>query len=91
LGIPERCFVRVLHQSKGPEQRAGGSVGKDRKPLYLDLANWFSLTVFQRAIQHPRDVVVVHEALPDLAAAPCYGAAGQRVTEYIVEIPARAP
>lgn len=90
LGIPERCFVRVLHHAPGQRQ-AGMSVGKDRKPLYLDIANWFSLTVFQRAIQHPRDVVVVHEALPDLAAAPRYGAAGQRVTEYIIEIPPRAP
>lgn len=90
-GIPRQCFVRVVAPAGGtPRDR---SRGKTRKPLYLDVANWFLLTAFERSIAHlegPDAVVLFEEALPELADAPRYGEYGQRVTEYIIELSAAA-
>lgn len=81
--IPRRCFVRPV---------GGRAWGKTHKPLYLDAANWLLLDVFDRSMRHLDDteVVVFEEALPDPADAPRYGTHGQRVTEYIFEVSARA-
>jgi hypothetical protein len=90
-GIPRQCFVRVV--APAGSTRRSRSRNKARKPLYLDFANWFLLTAFERSLAAPesRDAVVVfEEALPDLADAPRYGKHGQRVTEYIVELSAAA-
>jgi Lantibiotic dehydratase, N terminus len=90
-GIPRQCFVRVI--APAGSTRRNRSRNKARKPLYLDFANWFLLTAFERSLATPqsRDAVVVfEEALPDLADAPRYGKHGQRVTEYIVELSAAA-
>jgi hypothetical protein len=86
-GIPRQCFVRLTATASGAGQ--DWSLSKARKPLYLDFANWFLLTAFDRALvhlRHPDAVVVFEEALPDLADAPHYGQHGQRVTEYIFEL-----
>ncbi len=85
LQIPQRCFVRVITEQAW--RRGPLSLDKAHKPIYLDQANWLSLTVFERALEHPDDRVVFHEALPDLAQAPHYPAHGARVTEYVIEVP----
>jgi hypothetical protein len=88
-GIPRQCFVRVIPPPGAAAQ--GRSRGKARKPLYLDVTNWFLLTAFERSIAHLDGldaVVVFEEALPELADAPRYGEHGQRVTEYIFELSA---
>jgi hypothetical protein len=49
------------------------------------------LTAFERSLaglERSGAVVVLEEALPDLADAPRYGEHGQRVTEYIIELSA---
>lgn len=88
-GIPRQCFVRVITPAGGAGQDR--SLGKARKPLYLDFTNWFVLTAFERSIAQRESldaVVVFEEVLPNLADAPRYGEHGQRVTEYIFELSA---
>ncbi len=85
LGIPQCCYVRVIPEDAW--QRGMRYLSKARKPIYLDQANWWSLTVFERTLERPDDRVVFHEALPDLAAAPHYADQGARVTEYVIEVP----
>jgi hypothetical protein len=85
-GIPRQCFVRVRAPAGRDRSRS-----KARKPLYLDFTNWFVLTAFERSLaglERSGAVVVLEEALPDLADAPRYGEHGQRVTEYIIELSA---
>ncbi len=88
-GIPRQCFVRVI--APPTRTRPNRARTKARKPLYLDVTNWFLLTAFERSLTtaESRDAVVVfEEALPDLTDAPRYGEHGHRVTEYIVELSA---
>jgi hypothetical protein len=84
-GIPQRCYARVITEEAW--QQGPMAVGKARKPIYLDQANWLSLTVFERALEYRNDRVVFHEALPDLAQALDYPGQGARVTEYVIEVP----
>lgn len=81
-GVPERFFARVLP--------AGGQSFrielKSRKPTFVDAASWHLVADFERAVTDSASLVVLTEALPDLAAAPRYGAI-QRVTEIVVEVP----
>ncbi|MEU4232919.1 lantibiotic dehydratase [Nonomuraea sp. NPDC026600] len=81
-GIPRRFFARVLS--------AESSFTKARKPLYVDAANCFVLLDLARAVGDPGDLVVLEEALPDVAANPCYGDDGIRVTEYLFQVNAGA-
>lgn len=86
-GIPRQCFVRLITSAESAGRDR--SLGKVHKPLYLDFANWFLLTAFERSITHLSGLdaqVIFEEALPDLADAPRYGEHGQRVTEYIFEL-----
>ncbi|MFD0663486.1 lantibiotic dehydratase [Thermocatellispora tengchongensis] len=79
--MPERFYVRVVavsHTTWRPDL-------KSRKPMYVDVAMWYSIALLERAIADPGDLVIVTEALPDLDAAPRYGAAGH-VTELTVEV-----
>lgn len=84
-GIPRAFFARVM------EDRYGyGTQGpiKSRKPLYVDVTNWFLLQDFVRALGHPDRLVVLEEALPALPDVPRYGEHGSRVTEYIFDLAA---
>lgn len=78
--LPRRFFARVIS--------AKSSFTKARKPLYVDVANCFLLFDLARAIGDPGDLVVLEEVLPDLAANPCYGDDGIRVTEYLFQLTA---
>ncbi|MFC4517544.1 lantibiotic dehydratase [Streptomyces ehimensis] len=79
--IPTRCFVRMLG---GPDPVAG----RDPKPMYLDLAAWNLVALFERQLKDPGHLVVFHELLPAPEAAPRFPDAGRRVTEYVVELSA---
>jgi hypothetical protein len=83
-GIPERCFVRVFHQSANPASM--WEAMKARKPMYVDFSNWFLAAVFERSLAHREHLVVIQEALPDLTDTVEYGVHGARTTEYIVEV-----
>ncbi len=90
-GIPTRCFVRTLG---GPDPVAGRDAKprdpkpRDPKPMYLDLAAWSLVALFERQLQDPGHLVVFHEVLPVPEAAPRFPDAGRRVTEYVVELSA---
>ena len=72
-GIPRRCFVRTV-----PTGKADTAVfSVDRKPMYVDFANWFLLVAFERILDVSDQVVVFSEVLP----APVNGSA--RVTEFL--------
>ncbi|MFC4913893.1 lantibiotic dehydratase [Actinomadura gamaensis] len=83
--IPERCFIRILsEQSRRPKQ---SRAGKERKPLYLDLASPLLLGTVERELSRPDARVVIHEALPDPAhGSPKSGDRAFRTTELVVEV-----
>ncbi|GAA4088746.1 lantibiotic dehydratase [Nonomuraea soli] len=83
-GIPPRFFARVVDLRHG---LAVGLLGKDRKPMYVDVADPLLLTGFLRAIGEPGSLLVLEEVLPDPAHAPLYGGR-RRVSEYIVQVSA---
>lgn len=81
-GIPERFYARVL-----PAAQETFRVSlKARKPTYVDTAIWPLVAMLERSVADPNDLVVITEALPELAAAPRFGAV-QRVTELVLEVP----
>jgi hypothetical protein len=80
-GMPERFYLRAFRLG----QEAWRPDLKNRKPIYVDLAIWHLVALMERAVVGPRDLVVITEALPDLAAAPRYGLS-QHVTELLIEI-----
>lgn len=82
--IPRRFFARVIDLRHG---LAVGLLGKDRKPMFVDVTDPLLLTAFLRAISEPGSLLVLEEALPDPAHAPVYGGRG-RVAEYIVQVSA---
>jgi hypothetical protein len=81
-GIPREFFARVMDVRGDP----GGVFGKSRKPVYVDVTNWFLLQDLVRAIGDPDRLVVLEEALPGVPDAPRYGDRGARVTEYIFDL-----
>ncbi|MFB7909499.1 lantibiotic dehydratase [Kitasatospora sp. NPDC056076] len=94
-GVPERTFVRAVPDRPAPRQPAGGrepqrpgDLGelRDRKPMFLDLANPDLVLLFHRLLTRPDRVLLFQEALPDPAAAPVLGGLGRRVVEYVVEV-----
>jgi hypothetical protein len=99
LGLPERCFVRVLQEppDEAPEPPVPGRwpgdgrlaswMGKSRKPMYIDFASWHLIQVFDRMVAGTGANLVVEEALPDLADAPRTPSGERRVVELIVETP----
>ncbi|MFG3284566.1 lantibiotic dehydratase [Streptomyces sp. NPDC048111] len=86
LGLPTRCFLRVL-----TPRPAGGFEGpalrdKDRKPVFVDFAHPHLLRVFARAAATGRPLLLT-EALPDLQDAPAHQDGHRRTTEFLVELP----
>jgi hypothetical protein len=72
-GIPPRTFARVLDSRLG-------RVVKQRKPMFLDVANWFLVLAFEQSLGADDDLVFFTEVLPALPEA------GGRVTEYALEV-----
>jgi lantibiotic biosynthesis dehydratase-like protein len=79
-GIPQRCFVQAITVRGRPV------MSKARKPLYVDFANWFLCTVFERLLHQPADLVVFREALPAPEDATGRAPGDARVTEVMVEL-----
>ncbi|MFF0970045.1 lantibiotic dehydratase [Streptomyces sp. NPDC003703] len=87
LGLPRRCFLRVL-----TPRPAGGFAGpalhdKDRKPVYLDFSHPHLLRVFERAAATNRPLLLT-EALPDLHDAPAHRDGRRHAAEFLIELPA---
>ncbi len=86
-GIPAECFVQAFTRS-GPDSPQA-KMTKARKPLYIDFANWFLCTVFERLLASPLDTVVFREALPTPADAIAPDAGDPRVSEIVIELSER--
>ncbi|MEV4799410.1 lantibiotic dehydratase [Nonomuraea sp. NPDC049421] len=84
-GVPRRFFARVVDVGQG---LLAGLLSKDRKPMYVDVADLLLLTGFVRTLRDPGALLVLEEALPDPSQAPRYGQ-DARVTEYVVQLSAR--
>jgi hypothetical protein len=83
-GVPERFYVKVINpMSDGPEW---GPQTKTRKPMYVDLAAWHLVRLFERTIGEGGELAVLTEALPQLEQAPLFGD-GRHVTEFLIELP----
>jgi len=80
-GMPTRCFVRSIAALDTPVRQIVAS--KARKPFYIDFDNWFLVSVFERMVHDPLELVLFTELLPapDDALAP-----GPRACELIVEL-----
>ncbi len=85
-GIPREFFARVVNPRDG-----AGALGKSRKPVYVDVTNWFLLQDFVRALDDADRLVVLEEALPAMPDLPRYGDHGSRVTEYIFDLAVTEP
>ncbi|PJN01606.1 hypothetical protein CG740_17575 [Streptomyces sp. CB01201] len=86
LGLPRRCFLRVL-----TARPAGGFTGpalhdKDRKPVFVDFAHAHLLRVFERAAATGRPLLLT-EALPDPYDAPARPDGHRYATEFVIELP----
>jgi hypothetical protein len=79
-GIPLRTFVRAWPVGEESDRFRRWALGKARKPVYLDVANWFQVQAFEHRTGGGAHLVIFEEALPDPAEA------GPRVTEYLLEI-----
>ncbi|MEU9098406.1 lantibiotic dehydratase [Streptomyces sp. NPDC048361] len=86
LGLPQRCFLRVLTPRPADGFSGPALHDKDRKPVYLDFAHAHLLRVFERASASGRPLLLT-EALPDLHDAPAYRDGRRHVSEFVVEMP----
>jgi hypothetical protein len=84
-GMPREFFARVLNMD---EDDGDGLMGKSRKPVYVDVTNWFLLQDLVRLLGEPDRLMVLEEALPAMPDLPRYGEHGSRVTEYIFDLTA---
>ncbi|MET8003138.1 lantibiotic dehydratase [Nonomuraea glycinis] len=84
-GIPREFFARVL---KVNDSGGDGVLGKSRKPVYVDVTNWFLIQDFVRVLDDPDRLMVLEEAVPAMPDLPRYGEHGSRVTEYIFDLAA---
>lgn len=83
--IPRRFFARIVSL----EDFRQGLAGKDHKPVFTDVTNWFLLKSLIRSFPYPDKTLILEEALPEVSDAPQYGTHGHHVTEYILDLPRR--
>lgn len=90
-GIPSRFFLRFTSS----DLRSSGdytviwkavATASSYKPTYIDVSSWWLVQTYERILREPQDIVIFEEALPPPDEAPVVGDAGQRVTEFLVEI-----
>ncbi|WP_161256890.1 lantibiotic dehydratase [Streptomyces sp. SID1034] len=89
LGLPQRCFLRVLTPRPADGFTGPALHDKDRKPVYIDFAHAHLLRVFERAAASGRPLLLT-EALPDLHHAPAHPDGHRYATEFVIEIPSTA-
>jgi hypothetical protein len=80
-GLPVRCFVHMATSGEDPAANPfAWGFDKSRKPVHVDFANWYLVSVFERMLARAGQAVIVEEALPDPDGADSH------VTEYLVEV-----
>lgn len=87
-GIPKRCFVRAWRgQQSGSGRLTRAQVrSRSAKPLFLDLANWFLVPPFERAVADA-SLVLIEEQLPTAEDGLERGPE-RFTTEVVLELPA---
>ena len=88
-GIPMHSFVRMfaLDPRDGlAEPTSMRILGKSRKPVYVDFANWYLVMAFERMLKGAGPTVIFEEVLPAPADALGPAEADPSVTEFVVEI-----
>jgi hypothetical protein len=84
--IPHRSFVRMPpKESLDDGGIAAWRFDKSRKPVYLDVASWHLVSVFERMLAAAGPAVIFEEALPDPADSGS-GRSEHRVSEFLVTI-----
>ncbi|GIH05366.1 hypothetical protein Rhe02_34330 [Rhizocola hellebori] len=86
-GVPERFYVKVVNPMA--DEPEWGPQTKARKPMYVDLAAWHLVRLFERTVGEGGELAVLTEALPTLDQAPRYGD-GRHITELLIELPGKA-
>ncbi|MFE2377014.1 lantibiotic dehydratase [Streptomyces sp. NPDC059398] len=86
LGLPLRCFLRLLTPRPADGFTGPALHDKDRKPVYIDFAHAHLLRVFERAAATGRPLLFT-EALPDLHDAPAHQDGRRYATEFVIELP----
>ncbi|MFF3978076.1 lantibiotic dehydratase [Streptomyces sp. NPDC001828] len=86
LGLPQRCFLRVLTPRPADGFTGPALHDKDRKPVYVDFTHPHLLRVFERAAAGGRPLLLA-EALPDLHDAPAHRDGLRYATEFVIELP----
>ncbi|MCX5384500.1 lantibiotic dehydratase [Streptomyces sp. NBC_00083] len=86
LGLPRRCFLRVLTPRPADGFTGPALHDKDRKPVYVDFAHPHLLRVFERAVATGRPLLLT-EALPDLHDAPAHQDGSRHVSEFVIDMP----
>ncbi|BCL12312.1 lantibiotic dehydratase [Micromonospora sagamiensis] len=84
-GIPSRSYIRTVTED-GPWQTR--VFDKGRKPMYVDVANPWLLSVLEHLCSSESGSVTFEEALPD-PLSPVGADGDPRVTEMIVELSER--
>ncbi|MFE9534614.1 lantibiotic dehydratase [Streptomyces sp. NPDC006691] len=86
LGLPRRCFLRVLTARPADGFTGPALHDKDRKPVFVDFAHAHLLRVFERAAATGRPLLLT-EALPDPYDAPARPDGHRYATEFVIELP----
>lgn len=87
--IPTRCFVRIYSREfidRSLTPAASLLSYTSRKPLYVDFANWYLVSIFERMHKEPGSAMVFEETLPAFQDALGPDRDGPSVTEVILEI-----
>lgn len=86
--IPVRSFVRFARpdEGEGTGDWTQWIFDKSRKPVYVDFANWFLVTAFEKMLRSSGPMVIFDEVLPDFEDALGPDPDDPSVTEFLIEI-----
>ncbi|RDI66473.1 lantibiotic dehydratase [Nocardia pseudobrasiliensis] len=87
-GIPSTCFVRKWSNGlRNTADRITEWVAdSSRKPVYVDFANFYLTSIFERMMRAPGPVVIFEEALPEVGDSPGPDRADPAVVEFLIEL-----
>lgn len=91
LCLPQQCYIRV---NPGPPDDESAMIrspspdktSKDRKPVYIDFRNYFSVGMFERLAARSKLGILVEEALPGIDDLVLTDGENSYVSEFIFEL-----
>jgi hypothetical protein len=94
-GLPQQCFIRIpvgFWRSFAKIERSSAFV-KDRKPLFIDFGNYFSIMLFEQLVYHAERMekeeermLLIQEALPAQGDLVVSDGEGHYVNELVIEL-----